>query len=264
MPEARMDAALLLGHLLGRDRGYMISHSEDSVPRELVDQYRQAVDRRAKGEPLQYITGHQEFFGLDFEVSPAALIPRPETELLVETAIDLMEGRDQPFICDVGTGTGCIAITLLVHLPKAKGLAIDISKDALELARRNASKHGVIDRITFLLSDCFEAVAEPDQFDLIASNPPYVAEDAVSGLQREVRDFEPLVALTPGGDGLAVIKRLISEAQQRVRTGGYLLLEIGFDQRERVLRLIDEESWKVLDVHKDLQGIPRTVVLEKI
>lgn len=259
-----MDAGLLLGHVLGRDRGYLISHSEDFVPRELVDQYKQAVGRRAEGEPLQYITGHQEFFGLDFEVSPAALIPRPETELLVETAIDLMEGRDQPLICDVGTGTGCIAITMLYQLRGAKGLAIDISNDALELAKRNATKHGVIDRITFLLSDCFEAVPKPGQFDLIASNPPYVAEDAMSGLQREVRDFEPLVALTPGGDGLAVIKRLISEAQQRVRIGGYLLLEIGFDQRERVLRLIDQEVWKVLDVHKDLQGIPRTVVLEKI
>jgi release factor glutamine methyltransferase len=264
VPDARKDAGLLLGHVLERDRAYLISHPEKAVTPEALNKFMMMVERRAQGEPLQYITGHQEFFGLDFEVSPAALIPRPETELLVETALALMKNRPQPQFCDVGTGTGCIAITLLHHLPSAQGLALDISPDALELAKRNAAKHGVLDRLDFRLSDCLEALTETEEFDLLASNPPYVAEEAMAGLQREVRDFEPSVALTPGGDGLAIIRNLISAAPRRLKIGGYLLLEIGFDQRDRVLDLVDPEVWSVLDVHKDLQGIPRTVVLEKL
>jgi release factor glutamine methyltransferase len=165
-------------------------------------------------------------------------------------------------ICDVGTGSGCIAVTLLYQLPLARAVALDVSPAALEVGKRNAARHGVTERIEFLWSDCFAALDQRD-FDLIVSNPPYVAEDAVATLQREVRDFEPRVALTAGADGLDVIRRLVSEAADFLKTGGHLLLEIGFDQHEAVARLIDLEKWELLDIHQDLQGIPRIVVLMK-
>lgn len=264
VPDARLDAGSLLGHVLSRNRTYLISHSDDSVPQDSIDEFHVLVNRRARGEPLQYIVGCQEFFGLDFRVSPAALIPRPETELLVETGIALLKERKQPaLICDVGTGSGCIAIAILHHVKHARALATDISAEALKLAKINAERLGVADRISFVLSSCFAAINQRTQFDLIVSNPPYVAEDSLSGLQREVRDFEPRIALTPGGDGLAVIRALISNAPQRVRTGGHLLLEIGFDQRERVLELVQPQFWKLLEVYQDLQGIPRTIVLQR-
>ena len=264
VPEARLDAGSLLGYVLRRDRTYLITHSEDVVPECLIEEFQKLIERRSAGEPLQYIVGHQEFFGLDFKVSEVTLIPRPETELLVETALDLLKESDGQFICDVGTGTGCIAITLLHQVEAARAVASDVSQEALELAKRNARKHGVEERIEFVWSDCFDSINERRQFDLIVSNPPYVAETAMTGLQREVRDFEPRVALTPGGDGLAVIRKLVADAPRRVRSGGHLLLEIGFDQRERVLALVQPQFWKLLDVYKDLQGIPRTVALQRL
>lgn len=264
VPEPRLDAGTLLGHVLGRDRAFIISHSDALVPEKDTEEYRHRIGRRAMGEPVQYITGHQEFFGLDFEVSEAVLIPRPETELLVETAIDLLTKNEGPsFVCDVGTGSGCIAISIIYNVQTAFAQATDISQAALDTAKRNASKHG-IDRIEFLISNCFDAIDKELQFDLIVSNPPYVAEESLDGLQREVRDYEPRVALTPGGDGLAVIRRLISDAPLVLKRDGHLLLEIGFDQNARVIELVDENVWKILDVYKDLQGIPRTVVLKKL
>lgn len=264
VPESRREAASLLAHALGRDRTFLITHAEEEVPAEIVALFRSLVERRAQGEPLQYITGHTEFFKLDFEVTPDVLIPRPETELLVETALDLLQRKDAPLVCDVGTGSGCIVISILHESARALGLGLDISEAALDVARRNALRHGVEERLSLMLSDCFEALSETDKrFDMIVSNPPYVAEDALEGLQREVRDFEPRSALTPGGDGLAVIRRLLVEAPSLLQTGGHLLMEIGFDQHEAVGKLIDARSWELLDIHKDLQGIPRTVALRK-
>lgn len=262
--EPRLDAGVLLAHVVQRDRTFIITHSDDPVQDDVIAEFQEVIARRASGEPVQYITGHQEFFGLDFEVSNAVLIPRPETELLVETAIELLSSDEQPFICDVGTGSGCIAISVLHQVPAARSLAIDVSERALQVAKRNAQKHGVTDRIMFLLSDCFAALAESHSLDMVVSNPPYVGCDALGGLQREVREFEPRVALTPGGDGLSIIERLIEEAPLVLKRRGYLLLEIGFDQRDKVLKLVDPERWNVIDVHKDLQGIPRTVVLQKL
>lgn len=262
--EPRLDAGVLLAHVIQRDRTFIITHSDDSVRDDLIAQFQDVIARRASGEPVQYITGHQEFFGLDFEVSDAVLIPRPETELLVETAIELLRSNDQPFICDVGTGSGCIAIAVLHEVPTATALAIDVSEQALEVAKRNAQKHAVADRITFLLSDCFAALTESHSLDMVVSNPPYVGINALGGLQREVREYEPRVALTPGGDGLAIIERLVREAPGVLKPRGYLLLEIGFDQRDKVLKLVNPGLWNIIDVHKDLQGIPRTVVLQKL
>lgn len=269
VPEARREAGSLVEYVLDRDRSFILSHAEDPIGQEQTERFRDCVERRAKGEPLQYITGHQEFFGLDFEVTRDVLIPRPETELLVETALKLLVGRDDaPFICDVGTGSGCIAITLLHELREkgaARAVAIDISPAALAVAKRNAARHLVTERVDFVVSDCFAALTPLDPlFDLIVSNPPYVAEHALAGLQREVRDFEPRLALAAGRDGLSIIRRLLLEAGGFLKTGGHFLFEVGFDQSAAVEQLIDRNIWKLLDIHKDLQGIPRTVVLEKL
>lgn len=264
VPESRREAASLLAHTLGRDRTFLITHAEEEVPGELIARFRALIERRAGGEPLQYITGHTEFFKLDFEVTPDVLIPRPETELLVEEALALLQGIDAPALCDVGTGSACIIISILHEIEGARGLGLDISEAALDVARRNGVRHGVGARLSLMLSDCFDALPGTGAtFDMIVSNPPYVAESALEGLQREVRDFEPRVALTPGGDGLRIIRRLLEEAPPLLHTGGHFLMEIGFDQHEAVGKLIDPQTWELLDIHPDLQGIPRTVALKK-
>jgi release factor glutamine methyltransferase len=266
VPEARREAGSLLAHILKRDRSFILSHAEDAIADEQAELFRRYLLRRAEGEPLQYITGHQEFFGLDFEVNRNVLIPRPETELLIETALKLVGPVDAaPSICDVGTGSGCIAITLAHELPHARALALDISPEALEVAERNAARHLVSDRISFLVSDCFAALGQPgaQQFDLIVSNPPYVESGAMAGLQREVREFEPQVALVAGEDGLTVIRRLLSEAGGFLKTDGFFVFEIGFNQADAVEELIDQETWKLLAIHADLQGIPRTIALQQ-
>ena len=266
LAEPRREAGSLLSHVLGRDTAFLITHADEALAGEELSAFRAAVARRAAGEPFQYIAGRQEFYGLEFEVTPDVLIPRPETELLVGAALELLKGAEAPSVCDVGTGSGCIAVALLHELGDARGLGIDVSPSALEVAARNAERHGVGGRLRLLVSDCFDALGagedEGVRFDLIASNPPYVAEAALEGLQREVREHEPRVALTPGGDGLSVIRRLVAEAPRFLKPGGHLLLEIGFDQHERVAALIDPAVWALLDIHEDLQGIPRTVALK--
>lgn len=271
--EARREAASLLAHLLGRDRTFLITHADETIAGTDFARFQQAVARRAGGEPVQYITGHQEFYGLDFEVNSSVLIPRPETELLVETALKLLREMPAPRLCDVGTGSGCIAIALLHERADACAVGLDISAAALEVAARNAARHAVTDRLALLVSDCLDALGNEapaavgcdphaTQFQLIASNPPYVAAHDVAELQREVRDHEPHAALTPGGDGLALIRRLLRDAPQFLAPGGHLVFEIGFGQHEAVRALADPHTWSLLDIHKDLQGIPRTVALE--
>jgi release factor glutamine methyltransferase len=262
VPEARRDASSLLSFVLGKDRTFLISHAEDIVDDGSVDQLREFVERRAAGEPLQYITGVQDFYGREFRVTPDVLIPRPETELLVEAALEVTKA-DRAFVCDVGTGSGCIAVTLLCEMAGARVVAVDKSAAALEVAKINAAKHSVADRAEFVVSDCFDAL-DARQFDLIISNPPYVSESALNGLQREVRDHEPRVALSPGPDGLSVIRRLLTEAPAYLKPNGHLLMEIGFDQGEKVRNLINESRWSLLEVRPDLQCIPRIVVLRKL
>jgi release factor glutamine methyltransferase len=260
--DARREASSLLSHISGRDRTFLISHAKDPVgDRELRD-YAAAIARRAAGEPAQYITGVQDFYGRSFRVTPDVLIPRPETELLIEAALQLMQA--DAVVCDVGTGSGCIAVTLLCERPDARATGVDISEAALLIARENASEHAVDKRIVLKVSDCFGALDQnTDQFDLIVSNPPYVSSGAFAGLQREVRDYEPLVALTAGEDGLNVIRRLLAEAPEFLKGKGHLLFEIGFDQGERVRDLVDTSVWTLRNILPDLQGIPRIVVLQK-
>ena len=259
VPEARREAGSLLSFVTGRDRTFLISHAEDLLDQQEWVRFRDAVARRAAGEPLQYITGVQDFFGREFRVTTDTLIPRPETELLVEAALEVIAGHSTPTICDVGTGSGCIAVTLLCERSDARATAVDISEAALTVAAENARRHGVSDRIVFEVSDCFEAIQS--EFDLIVSNPPYVSAGALAGLQREVRDHEPLVALSPGDDGLSVIRRLLRDAPAFLKQSGHLIMEIGFDQGEKVQELIDLNVWRLVEIRPDLQGIPRIVVL---
>lgn len=261
--EARREAGSLLSHVIGKDRTFLIAHADDLLSDEEWTSFESAVTRRAAGEPAQYIAGTQDFFGRAFRVTPDVLIPRPETELLVEAALQVMNAGSS--VCDVGTGSGCIAITLLCERSDARAVAIDISRAALNVARQNAEEHSVQDRVEFVLSDCFSALnaSASQQFDLIISNPPYVSARMLPGLQREVRDHEPLVALSPGADGLSVIRRLLHDAPAFLRANGHLLMEIGFDQGETVQQLIDQKVWTLKEILPDLQCIPRIVVVQK-
>jgi len=265
VPEARREAGSLLQHVIDRDRTFIIVHREELITPDQQENFRACVARRAEGEPLQYITGRQAFFGLDFEVTTDVLIPRPETELLVEMALPLIaKNAEPPHICDIGTGSGCIAVALLHENERATAVAIDLSIEAIQVARRNAGRHTVAARTSFLVADCLSALGgDKPIFDLVVSNPPYVAASELDGLQREVRDHEPRMALTPGVDGLTIIRRLLLDSRAFVKAGGHLLMEIGFNQGEAVERLIDRNGWKFLDIHKDLQGIPRIVALQK-
>lgn len=260
VPEARREAGSLLCFVIEKDRTFLIAHAEDELNDQQVDQFRDVIERRAAGEPMQYIAGVQDFYGREFRVTPDVLIPRPETELLVEAALEV--SRAETLICDVGTGSGCIALTLLCELKNARAVAIDKSPAALEIARFNAVKLSVADRAEFIVSDCFDSL-DPREFDLIVSNPPYVSAGVLAGLQREVRDHEPLIALSPGPDGLSVIRRLLREAPAFLKQDGHLIMEIGFDQGEAIQQFIDANVWQLLEVRPDLQCIPRIVALRK-
>ena len=260
--QARLEASSLLSHVMNRDRTSILAHPKHVLDPDLLAMFQSLVVRRAAGEPLQYLTGHQEFFKLDFEVTPDVLIPRPESEAIVEVALELLPKDRRSRFADVGTGSGCLAISILHELTPARGIAIDVSPAVLNVARRNAQRHGVIDRLQLIESDLFSAVATDEQFDLIVSNPPYVPDDDIDSLQREVR-YEPRSALAGGSDGLDVIRRLLREALARIHTGGHLVFEFGFGQEELLLNLLDRQPWNLMEVRKDLQGIPRMMVLKR-
>jgi release factor glutamine methyltransferase len=226
------------------------------------------VERRAAGEPAQYLTGHQEFYGLDFIVTPDVLIPRPETEFLIERVMKLaLESKqDSPQIVDVGTGSGCIAVTLAKLLPGARLIATDVSSAALKVARQNAERHGLHDHIEFLEGDLMAPLAKrrlEDCVDILASNPPYVNEDGRQLLQREVREWEPHEALFGGADGLDFYRRLIVESPSYLKPGGFAVLEIGFSQLDSISEVVKAGGFEVVDITRDLRGIPRTLCLRR-
>jgi len=264
LAEARRETSGLLQHVIGRDRSFVLAHPEHQLSQAQLQTFHELLKRRAAGEPMQYLTALQSFFSLDFAVAPGVLIPRPETELLVELALEIIQGAEEARICDVGTGSGCIAITLLHERTDANAVALDISAAAIQIAKRNALRHQVQDRLTFVQSNCFSSLSPADfSFDLIVSNPPYVAEDDLAGLQREVRDHEPREALAGGPDGLDVVRRLLSESDAFLKPGGHLLIEIGFNQAAAVQALVEKHEWLAKGIRPDLQGIPRVVVLQK-
>jgi release factor glutamine methyltransferase len=257
--EAANDAELLARHALGWDRARLISSLRDSAPPELDPGYRELIARRATREPASQIIGVREFWGMEFEVTPDVLTPRPETELIVEEALVQFPDRNAELtIVDVGTGSGCLAVTLAHEYPHARVAATDISSAALAVARRNASRHTVAERIDFLHT----SGTPPDRpAALIVSNPPYVSSTAAPGLPPEVRDHEPHEALFGGPDGLAVYELLLRESS--VTADGRMIVELGYDHLDRVTALAERCAWRVVSVREDLQRIPRVLTLAR-
>jgi release factor glutamine methyltransferase len=266
VPNDLLDAQTLLAEALGKDRTYLIINFKERLSGDVLSKFRAMIERRAAGEPLQYITGHQEFFGLEFEVTPDVLIPRPETELIVEETIHLIQQNNtaHPVIVDVGAGSGCIAVTLARELGRARVIASDISLAALRVARRNADRNGVGGRIEFVATDLLDAFADCGFADFILCNPPYVSEREMPTLQREVRDWEPRVALTDFNDGLGLYRRLLKDAPSRLRPGGYLICEMGYTQSEAISAMVERTAWTEERLLDDLRGIPRTIVLRRL
>jgi release factor glutamine methyltransferase len=264
---ARRDAESLLLHVLRKNApetnlAWMIAHGHETLPAHATADFRAWVERRRAGEPIQYITGEAEFYGLSFKVNRDVLIPRPETEHLVEKAIELSRGFEQQRIVDVGTGSGAIAVALASSLPDADIHATDVSASALRVARANAKRHGVEARVIFRVGDLLTPVARR-HFDLIVSNPPYVPEGDRDSLSVEVRDYEPAQALFAGADGLAIYRRLIPAAFAALFHERYLALEIGFGQQPAVEALLAGAGFTEIEFTKDLQGIPRVAVARR-
>ena len=256
--EARREASSLLAFVLQRDAAFLIAHPEYDLAANQKIVYEACVRRRAKHEPFQYITGRQEFYRLEFEVTPDVLIPRPETEIMVEKAIEILSRLTEPHFCEIGVGSGCISVSILHSVESATAVGVDISESALAIARRNTEKHNLTHRLDLREGDIFNGLEGP--FDMIISNPPYVPELQLDSLQAEVRHFEPQVALAGGGDGLDIIERIIAGAPEFLKPNGHLLLEVGFDQAERVEKLFDKGVWQRPETLADLQQIPRIIV----
>ena len=267
VPSPRMNAELLIMFTLGCDRAYLYAHPERELSPDEMQSYDEALAKRAAGMPAQYITGHQEFWGLDLVVSPAVLIPRPETEHLVEAVLELASNLAessapprQLFIADVGTGSGAIALALAKQLPTARIYATDNSPAALEVARANAARLELTSRIDFRLTDLLDGIS-PSSLDLVVSNPPYVGESEEDSVQLEVRKFEPRRAVFAGPSGLEVIERLIPAAHLVLRPGRRLVLEISGTIAERVRSLLSK--WTEVEIRNDLQGTARVALARK-
>jgi len=265
IPNPRHEAEWLLSFLLRSDRSGILAHYHDELDSSLSSDFFSLVRDRASGKPLQYILGMQEFRGLEFEVTTDVLIPRPETELVVDQVLDSFTGP-QGTLIDCGTGSGCIAVSIAVESPQARVIALDLSAAALNVAKRNARAHNVLDRVQFLGGDLLAPLNVrriEGKVDCIVSNPPYVPEKDFTSLQREVRDWEPKLALLAGSDGLTIYRRLIPQALAVLKKGGHLILEIGFSMKDSVSRLF-QSGWQNIKVQEDFSGIPRVVVAQKL
>jgi release factor glutamine methyltransferase len=278
VPSYTLAAELILLHVLGRDRTYLYAHPEDGVARHDEEKFLALLTRRAEGEPTQHLTGKQEFWGLEFEVTPDVLIPRPETEHVIEVALDRLGVRElragRPAkndgaglqVADVGTGSGCIAIALARELPAANFVATDISPNALVVAGRNAVRHGVDNRIQFIEANLLQRSGEQDHadlFDVIVSNPPYIGRNEANTLAREVRDHEPATALFGGEEGYELYADLITQSAAHLKPSGILVLELGYNSLPAVQPLLDSPPWTNVGVTNDLAGIPRVIAAEK-
>jgi release factor glutamine methyltransferase len=251
---ARRDAELLLTHTLEKSRAWLMAHVEEELSGGQEANYTALVSLRSKGEPIQYITGETEFYGLPFLVTPDVLIPRPETEHLVEMVIELAARFEQPRIVDVGTGSGAIAVALAHKLPQSRIAATEISSQALVVAEENAKRNGAF--VRFLQGDLL-APLDDERFEIVVSNPPYVPNGDRATLSVEVREYEPAVALFAGDDGLDVYRRLIPAVFGALISGGYLALEIGYGQSMAITELLANAGFEQIEFMPDLQGIPR-------
>jgi release factor glutamine methyltransferase len=284
VPSATLAAELLLMHTLGRDRAWLYTHPEAPLDPPASEKYSSLVARRVAGEPTQYLTGKQEFWGLEFKVTPAVLIPRPETEHVVEVALERLGARGikinlstgtpspQLRVADVGTGSGCLAVALAHELPHAEIFASDISSAALEIAGGNAARHGVADRIHFVQANLLDGLLRspgdkchsPLAFDLIVSNPPYVARDEASRLAREVREHEPDAALFGGPTGVELYAGLVEQSGVLLGVGGILAVELGYNLADAVRAIISRDpDWIHIQITNDLAGIPRVLAAER-
>jgi release factor glutamine methyltransferase len=251
--DARLEAEILLCHALNLPRAALIAKDQTIIAPKRQMEYESFLHRRANHEPTAYIVGYQPFMGLDFMVNNNVLIPRPETELLFEAAVNTPAQN----IVDLGTGSGCIAIALAKYLPQVKVIGIDHSKEAIKIALNNARRHAVENRCCFLQGNLFVPLKTP--VDLIVSNPPYIPSDEIEKLQPEVKDWEPRLALDGGENGLKYIRRLIQESPQYLKPGGYLIFEFGLDQAKAIRKLADD-YFKEIKIVKDYAGIDRIFV----
>jgi release factor glutamine methyltransferase len=255
----RLDAELLAAHALGLRRLDLYLQFDRPLDEEELAPIRGLLRRRAAGEPIAYILGEREFYGRSFTVSPAVLIPRPETELVVERALGLLAPRGHALVADLGTGSGCIAVTLACELPAVDIVGVDISVEALDVARGNARRHGVEERVRLERGAWWEPL-EGVEVDVLVSNPPYVTDSEMVTLMRDVRDHEPRDALAAGEDGLHAYRALLADAPRHLRSGGAVILEIAPQRRDGVVELI-RGVWPAaaVEVHADLAGLPRCV-----
>jgi release factor glutamine methyltransferase len=265
---AMLDAEVLLRFILGKDRTWVITHANEPLDAERSRHFAEVVDRRATREPLQYITGKQEFCGIEFIVTPDVLIPRPETELVVESAIRTAGKRQGLTVIDLCTGSGCIAVSLAKELPGARIFATDVSEKALSVARENARRQDVSDRIRFVEGDLFEPLAEFDirgKVDILTANPPYIRSGDLRGLQPEVRDFEPEIALIAGPRGKELHQKIIDRAPAFLKKHGSLIMEMGEGQADALAKIVSESgSYESPEILKDLAGIERVIVARKL
>jgi release factor glutamine methyltransferase len=259
---ATLDAEVLARQVLGWDRARFLTDRDEKATSVFLLQYEPLVARRERREPVSYIIGMREFWGLAFEVGPDVLIPRQETEFIVEETLALVGKDSHPVIVDVGTGSGCIGISLAREIPGARVIASDVSKHALQVARRNALRHNVADRITFVETSFLEGIEEG--VDIIVSNPPYVPSVSKRGLTPEVRDYEPSVALFGGEDGLDGLRSVLEGAVAKLAPGGHLVMEFGCGQDDGVIDLVrGVDGLDVVKIRHDLQDIPRTVICRR-
>jgi release factor glutamine methyltransferase len=261
--EADLSARVLAEHVLGWNATQYLMSAHQSEPARFAEQYHRLVARRVAREPAAYITGQREFWGLSFEVSPAVLIPRPETELIVEATLEQFADWTRPLaVADACTGSGCLAVAIAAEFPQATVVATDISQTALDVARRNSQRHRVDDRVHFIRTNVLDGV--DGTFDLIVGNPPYVRTVDRPALQPEVRDFEPPVALYGGETGMEIVATLVDQAFSRLRLQGYLMFEFGFGQDVAVEELLEKtKGLTLIGLRRDLQGIARTAIARR-
>lgn len=263
---ARLDAEVLLAHVLGQKRIYLYVHFDEPMEKSELAKFREYVAKRAKHIPVAQIIEQREFMGLDFKVTKDTLIPRPDTEILVENVItkvkEEFKDKNSYDIVDIGTGSGAIILSLLNFLEKANGFTVDISPKAIEVAKENAQNLQVSDRCTFFVGDLFTPLVNKT-FDVIVSNPPYIPKEDIESLEIDVKDYEPLSALTDNGDGLSFYKRLFSQGQEYLNDKGLIAVEVGIHQAEVVKEMAKNHNWKNIEIIKDYAGIDRVVLAWK-
>ena len=256
----KLDAEILLAHVLGKNRVYLYSHFDEPLEKSELASYHESIDRRANGEPVAYIVGQKEFFTIPFRVESGVLIPRPETEELVAIVTSRLKDRESIEILDLCTGSGCIALSILKFLPNSKATAIDLSDQAIKIANENSERLDLQDRIEILKGNLFEPIDPDKKFDAIISNPPYIPQKDLENLPIDVKNFEPMLALDGGIDGLDFYRKIASESRKFLTEDGFVAVEIGIDQSKNVEEIFRRDGFNHIEIRKDLSGLDRVVI----